>query len=214
MSFVNNLTIRMFSYGGSGFKFLSKLLHNYIDTRFPDNIHPYISHNKPRNEFNNFDKIIFIYGDPRNAILSHIRRSDNYRKNKNGYTFGTRRFIQLSEPFEIYPIITKQEITVHKFLLNYPDYLDFTGFFKSWLDYPFYKKDYILFLKYEDIPNRINEIAEFVKLGKRFKHQLFNEFTSRRMDYLQQTKETQKLLNKNYERLLELQNSLPNFYVK
>ena len=208
------MNVRMFSYGGSGLRFLNKLMHKYITALFPESVHPYISHNLPREEFSKFDKIIFIYGDPRNAILSHIRRSKGYKWiSDDEFSLTTKRFVQLSDPFQIKNVIPQQEITLTDFLTKYPDYLDFAGFFKSWLNFPF-PKDYILFLKYETIIENINDLTRFVKLGSKFKQELRSVIKPRRMDYRDRPKKIVKLLNNTYSELIELQRTLPSFHVK
>ncbi len=203
--------VKLFSYGGSGFKFLNSFINKYLSVKFPSNIHSYIHHTKPNINYKTLDKIIFVYRDPRNALLSHIRRCDRFRKLGDDYFFSTRRFVQLSIPFGISKKLTLQDISLKTFLEDYPDFLDFTGFFLSWLKF---KHPKLLFLKYEFLQKNTKELAAFLELPEVFALQLQKTFVCSKADYKVYPKNIVDLLNNNYKELLLKQNNIPAFYIQ
>ncbi len=200
------MSIRIFSYGGCGYHFLVSFLEKYVVVRNS-------KHNPHRRPIPGLCNIhIIIYGDPRNAVLSFFRRQEWKRsqngKNKNWINMF---FINHSIKRKMVPL----NFNLETFLMNYSeDIFELYDYFKAWFDFNPGPGNSLIFVRYEKLPQIINELLKFLKLDSNYAIVLRKTFKHRISDYLSKDLQIQKLLTQRYEKLIKLQDSLPPFFVK
>lgn len=185
---------RLFSYGGSGLKFLTNFLDSHISLY--DVSHA--PHAKPNKGHLKIDKIVFLYADPRNALLSFHRRD----KVKNGWI--RQHMKNLESNIKIKGQMSMTEV-IEK------DGLGLDVHFREWLNF---KHPQIAFVKYESLHSNIKNLLSFLDLDESISSIFCKTFSPRISDYRNIDVNIQTLLHNKYKGLLKLQNSLPDFYIR
>jgi len=200
----SNTKVRLYSYGGSGLKFLAKFLKKYMDATARRNN----SHRRPCKEFKDSDKIIVIYGDPRNAILSFFRK-----RNKKGKQWLNKHLQHLGINQKL-----PSNINLETFLQDSNDMFDLNGFLNDWLNFNFNKKDFVLFIKYESLFDGIEKLFDFLDLDKSIKDDFIKDFQTqfklRQSNYKNKGSKIQALFYDKYKTVIDLYLSLDDIFVR
>lgn len=191
------MKIRIFSYGGSGLKFLT----NFLDL----GIHCYdVNHNphsRPTKKHLALDKLIVLYCDPRNALLSFFRRSEDLRPSwVNEHLRNLGRDIRLPE-----------DISAEDVLKMDRDPFDLEGFFKEWLGFNHPCK---IFVEYERLVENKDNLAMALEIEPKSIENIKDCFVARSSDFESQNDVIKNLLSSRYENLIKIQKSLNGFSVR
>ena len=218
--------IKVFSPGASGTRFLTNILEKSLPsngttieqkgpTHLPFNV-------LQQNYIDNFQKIIFIYADPRNVFLS-ICKKDMQKRNRHlihlGY-LGTRNI-----PSEY---IKKESLAFHKLSIQAGSFpgveikliqktQSFSGLethFNSWLSANCSAP--IAFIKYEHLPNVIDKVSDFINVTEPVKNKIHKrvkeKWDRRNSEYINHN--CQEKLEQLFTPLLNIQKKLPSFWIK
>lgn len=185
---------RLFSYGGSGLKFLTNFLNEYINVY---DVH-HAPHSKPNKEHLKIDKIVYLYADPRDALLSFCRREQR----KKGWINKHNKHLQNDTDID-------KDIAISG--LTNKGGLGLETHFKKWIKF---NHPQIAFVKYEYLDDSIKDLLNFLDLDENISSKFINAFLPRASNYNNCDKNTIALLNKCYKGLIEFQNLLPDFYIK
>ncbi len=183
------------------------------------------------------DKAIVLYSDPRNALLSLFSKSSkragvhlahmHYKgppTTWNPIDIVQLRALGLGERHPEFivvdhlgmPVLDRLIKTREPALLQYKEFKGFDIFFNSWLtsDTSFD----IAFIKYEWLPRIADDLAAFINLPlehrKPWCEHIKATFTLRSSDWTQLDEANQQVLSTMFASLLEIQQSLPPFWIK
>jgi len=204
------MNIRLFSYGGSGLKFLTNFLGEYVEV-YGINHNP---HCRPQDsDVLTVDKAILIYSDPRNAILSFFRRSEQYYSTLvecgDGVSWLNKELSHQGRKQTL-----PNRLSIDDFLENYEDVFELNNYFNEWLNFVPPKGHSIVFVKYERLCDVTDELMDFLNLDKNISDELRQKFVPRSSDYTQESEKNQQMLYDKYKDLIETQESLGPFFIK
>jgi len=191
------MEFQIFSYGGSGVKFLTNFLLDHIDFECIG-FTPVNPHMLPDKTCLKYDKILYIYVDPRDAVLSFFRRSetdDKWWMNRHLFNLGIRKMLPKDIEFDEY--------------IRRGDVFKLRKHFTKWLAF---KHPNIAFVKYEDLFNNTRQILTFLGIDQKYCNDLKSLICKRNSDYRIYSEETQAVLYETYGELIELQNTFPGFW--
>jgi len=188
------MRVRLFSYGGSGLKFLTNFLNKHIDAY--DTEHS--PHSNPCQKYLEIDRIIYVYSDPRNAVLSFFRRNAQ----RSGWL--NQHLLHLGLKLNVNPDSYAKDFFDHKYNVDL-----YSGFVK-WL---LFRHPNIVYVKYEYLRDTINNVLTFLNLDVNLAEEFCNSFCPRSSNYEVEDSKLQQALYDRYKKLIELQSTLDNFYI-
>lgn len=208
-------TCQVISYGGSGLKYLAAKLEALLPGIYDPDLNPHAPYRPEYKELmeKNYNKIVVVYADPREALLSFWRRS-----NKNGNWFKMHLAHLKAHKYGA-EMGDYDLLDLDRFLLYYTSadrsFTALDDFFFSW-----YNADLRVprcFVRYETLQdqNNINELAAFLgidakdlgynlRMGWRERHSSVESLTGPNR-FFQVTR-----LKEMFEDLLAFQNTLPD----
>jgi len=186
------------SYGGVGAHMMLDIFKNVEMV----NIDSFQKHHikTPPKSFGTDTKVVYLYGDPYNAILSYFRRR------KQEYITWTKKHCE-----NIRGDYKKMDINwdVKDYLKNGEDLFKLEEHFDNWTNVT--EKDYeICTFKYEDTPNNIEKLYGFLDIIEP-KHK--TPFKPRRSDWRNEDQETKELLKNMYGAFYEKYDNHPSFNI-
>lgn len=187
------------SYGGSGAHMLLNIMKNnpIIDTGCFEQHHI----RKPPKTFSEPVKVVYIFGDPYNAILSYFRRRKEQRKTwvKEHCKNIRGEYKKINENWDLLD-----------YLKNGEDLFKLEEHFDNWTNIK--EKDYqVAVLKYESTSIYIKDLLDFIDMDPS-KSDKF-EFKKRKSDWRNQPKEVKDLLEKMYGGFYEKYKNYPGFKI-
>lgn len=203
------MKIRLYSYGGSGLKFLTNITKNYVSEAIDSAHNPHTFEDINRRPI---DKAIFIYADPRDAICSFFRR------NGKSAAWVRRHFDHMNPNFmgsTIFYDKDRRPKTINEYLDTCNvDEFGLERLFCNWLNYK--PKKPLLFVKYESIMNSetLQELQDFLQINnQQFVKDMRDKFRTRASSYKDLEEEYVDKITKMNQSLLEKQENLPNFFI-
>ncbi|WND03334.1 hypothetical protein QGN29_02985 [Temperatibacter marinus] len=163
------------SFGGSGSKFLVKQIlpfYNHLGSKDPDHFHKHIRNPTMHFSKHAVKKILFIHSKPSDALQSFFSRRENITR-QHGFTpqniKGNPKWVKI-HCHNLYGRSDKIDETwdLEKFIANGEDYLDLEDYVQNWLDF---KKQSVLFIRYEKMWDNIDTIQKYLGLDDSFKEQ-------------------------------------------
>ncbi|MCC5907269.1 MAG: sulfotransferase domain-containing protein [Balneolaceae bacterium] len=150
-SFPDDIEYLFVSYGGVGTSFMLRFFFNYKKTNDPYDRDSLKHLAKPPDDLPSGVKVIYIYGDPKLAVISLFRRNfqeTHSHKLLNG--LGKKQS----------PIA--KELTIEEYAAKRVDLFNFREHFFNW-----YRADLqnpVLFLRYETLFNHLDFLFEFMDM--------------------------------------------------
>jgi hypothetical protein len=149
------------SYGGSGSTFLLEFLRQHLRVNASNSWHDGIKHinspNHPILELYEVRRAVYLYGDPRAALVSLYRR--NFQVHVIPKVNAMHRSVA---EYAEYVAKTPMNLTFDEFLENGRDLLNCTRHLLNWLtertDFP------LMYVKYEHLLEHIGELLTFLDL--------------------------------------------------
>lgn len=188
---------KFFSYGGSAVSYLiNKCIEYHINN---DKIscmgNVKFKHRRNPPEFNNKDKIIYVFSNPMNAALSFFNRKKlrlrfpiNHSKNLGGISF-------------------KRKLSLEKYLNIGVDNFKLEDHWNRWVNHD-YNCPYML-LRYETMHKYDDQISEFLNIPKGYL-----EYKNRKSDWTNEPENIKNLLYKMYNKFHEKILEFPEIIVK
>lgn len=202
------MNIQIFSPGGSGSCFCSCFLTKYA------NYHKekYTHHKKPIEIYLKINKIIYLYSDPRNSLLSFHKRN----LIKPGWA--AEHAIMSGVKMKIPDSITLDE------LIDQNIYGVMKKNFYSWLNF---NHPNLLFTKYEYLSDNIEKILDFLEVKNpdlsKFANKLHRKqigiffkknYINRKSNYKDLDKSMQIKITNYFQDILNTQSKLDSFYIR
>ena len=184
--------VRIYSYGGSGLKFLSGIVNSQAMRSYSPHIVPIID--------SDFNRIIYIYADPIEAVMSFFKREQE----RSGWVNCHLR--NLGRDCIDYT-------TFGDFTQDESDPFGLEKHFDYWLSTKFSCP--VAFIKYEQLTKVSDNIAEFLKFeNTTFSDNIKNEFRSRHSSQSFIEPDNLKKLKKKFCGLYNKMNELEDFWIK
>ena len=201
------MKIRIFSYGGSGLKYLT----NKLKVQLKDVIDKKHQPHKFQDVNNlQIDKAIVIYGDPRNAVFSFFRRqcrSQGWAQRHLCNIHPDKR--ETDAPFA-------DQDTIKEYLQNNDkDAFQLEKHFDYWLNCN--NNIPIGFIRYEALTDQwtVEQLREFLEIqDNNFNSDIRENFRKRGSNYEDLSSSQREKLEIMFKSLKEKQDNLPSFYIK
>lgn len=202
------------SYGGCGSKFLTKQIVKQYQNIHTSSIHQHIRNPSDIKDVDNL-KMIFVIGDPIDAILSFFWRQKqntsqhgfNNKASNGSLDWPARHCKNIAGDY----LSLNPTWTLSKYLENSVDLFLLREFLENWLNHEL--KEKVLFIKYENIWEHKKDIANFLCLGDEFVTD-FSEKVARTSKGLVLPKEDKSRLENVYGDFANFVNSLDNCFYK
>jgi len=192
------MKVRLYSYGGSGLKFLTMHLKSMGIDSYDEKHNPHQSFSDRAVE-DDVDRVIYLYSNPIESFLSFWRR-----------TGSDLRWINL----HLKHLGSDRQITLpmREYIESAKGFPELSNHFESW-----YNAEVgvpIVFLRYEDLvlPSVEKELAEF--LGFEGDLQIASNFKQRSSSTSATPEGVSKRLDSMFSELIDLQGGLPPFHIK